>query len=118
MGREWPDFGFLAQCSFAGGWEPEEAVLGYRVALWTYHPLPGQALSILLAPEMVSRPSAWARVRWLQLACSDLLFFASPGFVDDIIQPSSTRARICSDLDVLASKKVHRPWRKHANIPL
>ncbi|ELK33181.1 Propionyl-CoA carboxylase beta chain, mitochondrial [Myotis davidii] len=50
--------------------------------------------------------------------------FANPfpaavrGFVDDIIQPSSTRARICSDLDVLASKKVQRPWRKHANIPL
>ncbi|KAM9089108.1 propionyl-CoA carboxylase beta chain, mitochondrial isoform 1-T2 [Megaptera novaeangliae] len=40
------------------------------------------------------------------------------GFVDDIIQPSSTRARICCDLDVLASKKVQRPWRKHANIPL
>uniref|UniRef100_A0A673TSU8 Propionyl-CoA carboxylase beta chain, mitochondrial n=1 Tax=Suricata suricatta TaxID=37032 RepID=A0A673TSU8_SURSU len=37
--------------------------------------------------------------------------FANPfpaavrGFVDDIIQPSSTRTRICSDLDVLASKK-------------
>uniref|UniRef100_A0A5F5PMZ9 Propionyl-CoA carboxylase beta chain, mitochondrial n=1 Tax=Equus caballus TaxID=9796 RepID=A0A5F5PMZ9_HORSE len=50
--------------------------------------------------------------------------FANPfpaavrGFVDDIIQPASTRARICSDLDVLASKKVQRPWRKHANIPL
>uniref|UniRef100_A0A2K6UTW9 Propionyl-CoA carboxylase beta chain, mitochondrial n=1 Tax=Saimiri boliviensis boliviensis TaxID=39432 RepID=A0A2K6UTW9_SAIBB len=50
--------------------------------------------------------------------------FANPfpaavrGFVDDIIQPSSTRARICCDLDVLASKKVQRPRRKHANIPL
>lgn len=50
--------------------------------------------------------------------------FANPfpaavrGFVDDIIQPSSTRARICCDLDVLASKKVQRPWRKHANVPL
>ncbi|XP_066889833.1 propionyl-CoA carboxylase beta chain, mitochondrial isoform X3 [Kogia breviceps] len=37
--------------------------------------------------------------------------FANPfpaavrGFVDDIIQPASTRARICCDLDVLASKK-------------
>lgn len=50
--------------------------------------------------------------------------FANPfpaavrGFVDDIIQPSSTRARICRDLEILASKKVHRPWRKHANVPL
>ncbi|XP_044525926.1 propionyl-CoA carboxylase beta chain, mitochondrial [Gracilinanus agilis] len=50
--------------------------------------------------------------------------FANPfpaavrGFVDDIIQPSSTRARICRDLDVLASKKQASPWKKHANIPL
>ncbi|XP_075616926.1 propionyl-CoA carboxylase beta chain, mitochondrial isoform X2 [Balearica regulorum gibbericeps] len=50
--------------------------------------------------------------------------FANPfpaamrGFVDDIIQPSSTRMRICHDLDVLASKTQSSPWKKHANIPL
>lgn len=40
------------------------------------------------------------------------------GFVDDIIEPSSTRKRICEDLEVLASKKQVNPWKKHANIPL
>uniref|UniRef100_A0A674GX02 Propionyl-CoA carboxylase beta chain, mitochondrial n=1 Tax=Taeniopygia guttata TaxID=59729 RepID=A0A674GX02_TAEGU len=50
--------------------------------------------------------------------------FANPfpaavrGFVDDIIQPSSTRTRICHDLDILASKSQSSPWKKHANIPL
>ncbi|XP_062873134.1 propionyl-CoA carboxylase beta chain, mitochondrial [Trichomycterus rosablanca] len=50
--------------------------------------------------------------------------FANPfpaavrGFVDDIIQPSTTRRRICRDLEVLASKKQSNPWKKHANIPL
>uniref|UniRef100_A0A8D2MXM0 Propionyl-CoA carboxylase beta chain, mitochondrial n=1 Tax=Zonotrichia albicollis TaxID=44394 RepID=A0A8D2MXM0_ZONAL len=50
--------------------------------------------------------------------------FANPfpaavrGFVDDIIQPSTTRTRICHDLDVLASKSQSSPWKKHANIPL
>ncbi|XP_043926286.1 propionyl-CoA carboxylase beta chain, mitochondrial [Protopterus annectens] len=50
--------------------------------------------------------------------------FANPfpaavrGFVDDIIQPSTTRMRICRDLDVLVSKKQSNPWKKHANIPL
>ncbi|XP_074689602.1 propionyl-CoA carboxylase beta chain, mitochondrial isoform X2 [Strix aluco] len=50
--------------------------------------------------------------------------FANPfpaamrGFVDDIIQPSTTRVRICRDLDVLASKTQSSPWKKHANIPL
>ncbi|XP_060938347.1 propionyl-CoA carboxylase beta chain, mitochondrial [Limanda limanda] len=50
--------------------------------------------------------------------------FANPfpaavrGFVDDIIEPSSTRRKICRDLEVLASKKQVNPWKKHANIPL
>ncbi|XP_041126104.1 propionyl-CoA carboxylase beta chain, mitochondrial-like isoform X1 [Polyodon spathula] len=50
--------------------------------------------------------------------------FANPfpaavrGFVDDIIQPSTTRMRICRDLEVLASKQQNNPWKKHANIPL
>uniref|UniRef100_A0A670JFN8 Propionyl-CoA carboxylase beta chain, mitochondrial n=1 Tax=Podarcis muralis TaxID=64176 RepID=A0A670JFN8_PODMU len=43
---------------------------------------------------------------------------ATKGFVDDIIQPSSTRLRICRDLEVLASKRQSNPWKKHANIPL
>ncbi|XP_051779000.1 propionyl-CoA carboxylase beta chain, mitochondrial isoform X2 [Erpetoichthys calabaricus] len=50
--------------------------------------------------------------------------FANPfpaavrGFVDDIIQPSSTRMRICRDLEVLVNKCQTNPWKKHANIPL
>uniref|UniRef100_A0A4W5R1U4 Propionyl-CoA carboxylase beta chain, mitochondrial n=1 Tax=Hucho hucho TaxID=62062 RepID=A0A4W5R1U4_9TELE len=50
--------------------------------------------------------------------------FANPfpaavrGFVDDIIVPSTTRKRICRDLEVLSSKKQTNPWKKHANIPL
>lgn len=40
------------------------------------------------------------------------------GFVDDIIEPSSTRQKLCRDLEVLASKKQVNPWKKHANIPL
>ncbi|KAG8445564.1 hypothetical protein GDO86_010367 [Hymenochirus boettgeri] len=50
--------------------------------------------------------------------------FANPfpaavrGFVDDIIQPSTTRMRICRDLEVLTSKQQKNPWKKHANIPL
>jgi len=43
---------------------------------------------------------------------------ANRGFVDDIITPSTTRSRICDDLNILASKKDQRPWRKHGNIPL
>ena len=43
---------------------------------------------------------------------------AQRGFVDDVIDPAETRLRICEDLEVLRSKEVERPWRKHGNIPL
>jgi propionyl-CoA carboxylase beta chain len=43
---------------------------------------------------------------------------AQRGFVDDIIDPASTRQRLCEDLEILRTKEVTRPWRKHGNIPL
>ncbi|EEY63650.1 propionyl-CoA carboxylase beta chain, mitochondrial precursor [Phytophthora infestans T30-4] len=43
---------------------------------------------------------------------------AQRGFVDDIIEPVSTRRHICEDLDVLETKDVKNPWKKHGNIPL
>ncbi|KAF1788506.1 ClpP/crotonase-like domain [Phytophthora cactorum] len=43
---------------------------------------------------------------------------AQRGFVDDIIEPVNTRRHICEDLDVLETKDVKNPWKKHGNIPL
>lgn len=43
---------------------------------------------------------------------------ASRGFVDDIILPSTTRSRLIKDLQLLATKDVEKPRRKHGNIPL
>ncbi|XP_062521847.1 propionyl-CoA carboxylase beta chain, mitochondrial-like [Corticium candelabrum] len=43
---------------------------------------------------------------------------AQRGYVDDIILPSTTRKRVCEDLDTLATKRQSNPWKKHANIPL
>ncbi|XP_003742148.2 propionyl-CoA carboxylase beta chain, mitochondrial [Galendromus occidentalis] len=40
------------------------------------------------------------------------------GFVDDIIEPHSTRMRICRDLNMLRDKKLSNPPKKHGNIPL
>ncbi len=50
--------------------------------------------------------------------------FANPymaarrGYVDDIIEPDSTRPRIISALEMLQSKRESRPSKKHGNIPL
>lgn len=40
------------------------------------------------------------------------------GYVDDIIQPRSTRKKIIEDLEMLKSKKPALYWKKHANMPL
>jgi acetyl-CoA carboxylase carboxyltransferase component len=43
---------------------------------------------------------------------------AERGFVDDIIEPAFTRARLIDAFDMLASKRETRPTKKHGNIPL
>ncbi|GGO10006.1 propionyl-CoA carboxylase beta chain [Iodidimonas muriae] len=43
---------------------------------------------------------------------------ASKGFIDEVIMPHSTRKRICRSLQVLKTKSLENPWKKHDNIPL
>lgn len=43
---------------------------------------------------------------------------ASRGYVDDVIEPSSTRICLASALEMLTSKRENRPAKKHGNIPL
>lgn len=43
---------------------------------------------------------------------------ASRGYVDDVIEPSATRNRIISSFDMLETKRVSLPAKKHGNIPL
>ena len=40
------------------------------------------------------------------------------GFIDDSIEPRTTRYRITRDLDLLQTKKLKNPYKKHGNIPL
>ena len=50
--------------------------------------------------------------------------FANPfvagkrGYIDDVIRPHNTRARICRALAMLRNKRLHNPAKKHGNIPL
>lgn len=43
---------------------------------------------------------------------------AARGYVDAVIEPSQTRKRIISSFDMLTSKRVLKPEKKHGNIPL
>jgi propionyl-CoA carboxylase beta chain len=43
---------------------------------------------------------------------------AERGFIDEVIQPRSTRKRVARAFAALRSKKQDMPWKKHDNIPL
>ncbi|NRB36283.1 MAG: acyl-CoA carboxylase subunit beta [Rhodobacteraceae bacterium] len=43
---------------------------------------------------------------------------AERGFIDEVIQPRSTRRRVARAFASLRNKQVHTPWKKHDNIPL
>ena len=43
---------------------------------------------------------------------------AQRGYIDDIIEPSTTRFRIIRALGILQNKRDTNPMKKHGNIPL
>ena len=43
---------------------------------------------------------------------------AARGYIDDIIEPRDTRARLINGLEALQNKRDSNPARKHGNIPL
>lgn len=43
---------------------------------------------------------------------------AKRGFVDEVIRPDETKMKIMAALDMLETKEVERPYKKHGNIPL
>jgi propionyl-CoA carboxylase beta chain len=43
---------------------------------------------------------------------------AERGYIDDVIEPSQTRPKLVSALEMLISKRESRPPKKHPNIPL
>ncbi|HTV73236.1 MAG TPA: acyl-CoA carboxylase subunit beta [Candidatus Acidoferrales bacterium] len=65
-----------------------------------------------------------AQVRTAELIAEYGERFANPfiaaqrGYVDDIIEASTTRRAVARALEMLQNKRVERPARKHGNIPL
>ncbi|MEE9346692.1 MAG: acyl-CoA carboxylase subunit beta [Robiginitomaculum sp.] len=43
---------------------------------------------------------------------------AELGYIDEVIQPHSSRKRLCRALALLKDKQLDRPWKKHGNLPL
>lgn len=43
---------------------------------------------------------------------------AGLGYIDAVIKPAETRAKIVAALEALETKQEERPWKKHGNIPM
>lgn len=86
-------------------------------------------------PSLFSRHQIWLTTHLISLTASNfqdieentkdyVTRFANPmvaaqrGFVDDIIDPATTRKVICRDLYMLENKKVSPSQRRNSNIPL
>lgn len=76
------------------------------------------------AVEIIFRNDREDEARIAELTEEYRVKFANPfiashrGYVDDVIMPRDTRARICRVLAMLRTKRLENPWRKHGNIPL
>ncbi len=43
---------------------------------------------------------------------------ASMGYINAVVEPSQTRAKVITALEALKTKQETRPWKKHGNIPM
>jgi propionyl-CoA carboxylase beta chain len=83
---------------------------------------PKGAVEILYRREIAEANDPAARTAELEQEFRET--FAHPylaarrGYLDDVIDPRETRARLVSGLEMLADKRDRNPPRKHGNIPL
>ncbi|MEO9465827.1 acyl-CoA carboxylase subunit beta [Sulfitobacter pontiacus] len=64
-------------------------------------------------PEKIARHTADYEERF-----ANPFVAAERGFIDEVIQPKSTRKRVARAFASLRNKKLTNPWKKHDNIPL
>ena len=83
---------------------------------------PEGAVNILYRKELQAAQDAVAKRA--ELVKDYREHFANPyvaaekGYIDDVIEPRETRARLIRGLEACEDKEEPRPWRKHGNIPL
>jgi acetyl-CoA carboxylase carboxyltransferase component len=79
------------------------------------------AVNLLFRKELKDDPTG---ARFKELVAEFRERFANPyiasqeGYIDDVVLPSETRAKLIAALEVQKNKRVDLPRRKHGNIPL
>jgi propionyl-CoA carboxylase beta chain len=79
---------------------------------------PKGAAEILYRAELSDPKKIAARIKEYQDRFANPFIAAERGYIDEVILPRNTRRRICRALNMLRSKTVENPWKKHDNIPL
>ena len=76
------------------------------------------AVEILYRKEKDDEDKIAARTKDYEDLFANPFVAAQRGFIDDVIMPHNTRARVIKGLKKLANKDLENPWKKHDNIPL
>ena len=76
------------------------------------------AVEILYRKEKDDPEKIAARTKTYEDLFANPFVAAQRGYIDDVIVPHNTRARVINGLRKLANKKLDNPWKKHDNIPL
>ncbi len=83
---------------------------------------PEGAVNILYRREMeqAADPAAFReeKIREYREKFANPFIAAERGYIDEVIEPRHTRARLATVLDLLQTKRDSNPPRKHGNIPL
>jgi len=76
------------------------------------------ATEILYRSELDDPDKIAERTQEYESRFANPFIAAQRGFIDEVIQPQSTRRRVSRAFETLKNKKVNPPNRKHDNIPL
>ena len=76
------------------------------------------AVEILYRNELDDPEKIAARTAEYEANFANPFRAAEKGFIDEVIQPHSTRRRVARAFASLRGKKLTNPWKKHDNIPL
>jgi propionyl-CoA carboxylase beta chain len=76
------------------------------------------AVEIIFRDEIGDAEKIEARTEEYRSRFANPFIAGHRGFIDDVIMPQNTRRRLCKALEMLRTKKLENPWKKHDNIPL
>jgi len=79
---------------------------------------PKGAVEIIFRDDLKDKKKISKRTEEYREKFANPFIAGSRGFIDDIIRPAGTRARICKALKMLKNKFLKNPPKKHNNIPL